>query len=75
MDRRSKRGGDSKTCDVKGCDGASKRTVSSKALEKSPVGFTLEKEGKRISLCKDHYREFRKSTKKDRTMDRLAWSS
>jgi len=30
-------------------------------------------EPRRIHLCKDHYRQFRKKTKEERDLDRATW--
>jgi hypothetical protein len=29
--------------------------------------------GKRVQLCKKHYKEYKKKTKKERDLERLAW--
>ncbi len=60
-----------KTCDVVGCDEVAVKTVSRKKAEKI---FNL-KEGKstKVHLCKKHYKEFKKKTKKDRELERATW--
>ncbi len=60
-----------KTCDVMGCDEVAVKTVSRKKAEKI---FDL-KGGKstKVHLCKKHYKEFKKKTKKERELERLAW--
>jgi hypothetical protein len=66
-----------KLCDVEGCSGLTKRTVS---REKSgaalkQVGLTLGVRDKvtKIHLCADHYRKIKKQLKKDREIERLRW--
>jgi hypothetical protein len=61
------------TCGVSGCG---KDAVRSVALDKAKAVLaskTLEADFRRVHLCRDHYRDFRKATKKDRELDRLGW--
>ena len=60
-----------KTCDVVGCDEEAVKTVSRKKAEKI---FNL-KSGKstKVHLCKKHYKEFKKKTKKERELERATW--
>jgi len=60
-----------KTCDVVGCDEEAVKTVSRKKAEKI---FNL-KGGKstKVHLCKKHYKEFKKKTKKERELERATW--
>lgn len=57
-------------CDVAGCDKPKVRTVSRKQAEKI---FTLNSRGTKAHLCKEHYKAFKKATKKDREIERLTW--
>jgi len=61
-----------KKCDVEGCDEDSVRSISTGRV-KGALEWNLSDDGKRAHLCKRHYREFKKATKKDRELDRLAW--
>jgi hypothetical protein len=58
-------------CDVKGCKNPSARSISAKKVGES--GLVIERKTGNVHLCKDHYREFKKATKKDRELDRLGW--
>ncbi len=60
-----------KTCDVVGCEEEAVKTVARKKAEKV---FSL-KGGKstKVHLCKAHYKEFKKKTKKDRELERIGW--
>jgi len=61
-----------KGCDIQGCSEPSERSISSKKVEKA--GFEVsDSVGKRAHLCKKHYREFKKKTKKDRELESLGW--
>ncbi len=60
-----------KTCDVVGCDEVAVKTVSRKKAEKI---FDLKGDkSTKVHLCKKHYKEFKKKTKKERGLERLAW--
>jgi|Deesub1362A_J573_1020465.scaffolds.fasta_scaffold01051_6 hypothetical protein len=59
-----------KKCDVPGCGEEAVRTVSRQKASKVldiPAG-----RGK-VHLCKAHYKEFKKKTKKDREIERAGW--
>lgn len=59
-------------CDISGCTAEAERSISTKRVEK--VGLTLrETVGKRAHVCKTHYREFKKRTKKERELESLGW--
>ena len=71
--RKSKADDDEKQCEVSGCNLPIKRAVSQKKFENVMPDLKFDKKGKRIHLCKDHYKEFKKVTKKERTIDHLTW--
>ncbi|MGE4274708.1 MAG: hypothetical protein AB7E27_01440 [Candidatus Methanomethylophilaceae archaeon] len=59
-------------CDVAGCEEAAERSIATKKVTDS--GLPLKDEGiKKVGLCKNHYREYKKATKKDRELDKLSW--
>ncbi|MDR2865835.1 MAG: hypothetical protein LBV13_00290 [Methanomassiliicoccaceae archaeon] len=61
-----------KTCDVSGCSKETERSISVKQVKGS--NLTLKPECVRSAhLCKDHYREFKKETKKDRKLEHLGY--
>ncbi len=57
-------------CDVTGCKNEKFKTVSRKEAEKI---FSLSSGSNKVHLCKEHYKEFKKKTKKDREIERLNW--
>ena len=58
-------------CIVPGCGAASLRHL---AFTEARKAFPqLPDKGRRAPLCRDHYREWKKSTKAARKLDRLAW--
>ncbi|MBN1389093.1 MAG: hypothetical protein JXA22_00455 [Candidatus Thermoplasmatota archaeon] len=60
-----------KTCDVSGCKEQAVRSVSIKKAKAS--GLSLEGDRGNVHLCREHYREFKKSTKEDRKLQRMGW--
>ncbi|TLZ51438.1 MAG: hypothetical protein E6K18_04975 [Methanobacteriota archaeon] len=61
-------------CSVSGCKEDGERSVASKKYQAAMPGVALKGEvGRRVHLCKSHYREYRKKTKQERDLDRAAW--
>lgn len=61
-----------RTCDVTDCSKEASRSVSGKKIEKAGIAISSDP-SRNAHLCKDHYREFKKKTKKDRELQRLDW--
>ncbi len=62
---------DEEPCLVRGCGAPSVRRLS---LAEARKAFPdLPERGRRAPLCRDHYREWKKSTKNARKLDRLGW--
>ena len=59
-------------CVVPGCGADSVRHLALAEARKAFVA--LPEKGRRAPLCRDHYREWKKSTKAARTLDRLGWN-
>jgi len=58
-------------CLVPGCGAASVRRLS---LTEARKAFpNLPDRGRRAPLCRDHYREWKKATKKSRQLERAGW--
>jgi hypothetical protein len=67
-DRKSKpREGE--TCQVKSCGKPAERSVSGESAREAKLD--VEEELKRVHLCKEHYRQYKKSTKQDRVLESL----
>ncbi len=61
-------------CSVSGCKDDAERSVSSKKYQGALPGVALNGEvGRRVHLCRRHYKDYRKATKEDRELDRLGW--
>jgi hypothetical protein len=50
------------------------RAVSTKRYQGALPGVAFNGEvGRRVGVCRAHYRDFRKATKEERELDRLGW--
>jgi hypothetical protein len=56
-------------CEIQGCAKSVERSVS--AENAKSAGLKYEEGLKRVHLCKEHYRQFKKETKKDRILESL----
>jgi hypothetical protein len=54
-------------CSVSGCDKDALRSIA--AGKVTAAGLKIRTE-RRAYLCKEHYKEFKKATKKDRTLEK-----
>lgn len=59
-------------CDVIGCKEIAERSINTKSVQGAGISVP-DNADKRVHLCKKHYREFKKKTKKDRELERLGW--
>ncbi len=59
-----------KICDVVGCEGVSFQTVPADLAKKV---FSLKDNKTKVHLCKAHYKEYKKNTKKERENNKLDW--
>ncbi|MCL4332142.1 MAG: hypothetical protein M1162_01300 [Candidatus Thermoplasmatota archaeon] len=59
-----------KTCQVPGCTQTSFQTVPSDLASKV---FTLDGKTTKVHLCRAHYKEYKKGTKKERELKRMDW--
>ena len=58
-------------CDVVGCSNPAVRSLPQKKL--SAAGLSFKSEQRRAHICKEHYKEYKKKTKKEREIERLGW--
>lgn len=66
----AKQDGKGDICDVEGCSSESERSINYKQVVDTEL--PLKAGGSRkVHLCKTHYREFKKQTKKSRDLDRI----
>jgi len=55
-------------CSVSGCGREAVRSIS--AEKARAAGLNVGSGEKRAYICKEHYKEFKKRTKKDKTLDK-----
>jgi hypothetical protein len=58
-------------CDVVNCKNQAERSLSRDEVGNG--GLSLSGEGRRAYLCRDHYKQWKKATKKSRTLERSRW--
>jgi len=58
-------------CSVGGCSNKAERSLSRDQLSGSDL--TVGGVGRRVYLCHDHYKAWKKSTKKSKTLERARW--
>ncbi len=71
--RRSKAGDDVTQCDVFDCSEYAKRSLSFKKVQDALPKLKFNNTGKKVHLCKEHYKQFKKATKEKRKIDTLTW--
>jgi hypothetical protein len=59
------------TCAIAGCGEAALRSLSRVSVRKAFPD--LSEDGRRASLCRAHYKQYKKATREERTFDRLDW--
>lgn len=65
--------GKGEKCSVSGCGKDAIRSLSTEKAKSA--GLNVDSAGKRVYLCRDHYKEFKKKTKKDKTIDKWRYSA
>jgi hypothetical protein len=59
-------------CSVNGCENSAERSISgTKASMASDL--VVNTSNKRVYLCRQHYKEWKKATKEDRENERARW--
>ncbi|MGP6219691.1 hypothetical protein [Caldiplasma sukawensis] len=59
-----------KICDVVNCNETSVKTVGSDLASKV---FTFKSNSTKVHLCREHYKKYKKDTKKERDAERAGW--
>ena len=60
-------------CSVSGCSMEAVRSLSTGKARSA--GLNVGSNEKRVYVCKEHYKEFKKKTKKDKTIDKWRYSA
>jgi thymidine kinase len=55
-------------CSVSGCGREAVRSISAEKVKAAGLGVGSKE--KRAFICKEHYKEYKKKTKKDKTLDK-----
>ena len=65
---------DPNLCSVKGCQGPVKRSMSAKGVVKALPDLQWKtKDPRKVRLCKEHYKDYKKATKEERKLERMGW--
>jgi thymidine kinase len=59
-------------CDVSGCGSEAVRSLNSDKAKSA--GLRISSGEKRVYVCREHYKEFKKKTKKDKTLDKWRYN-
>lgn len=59
-------------CNVGGCSNKAERSLSRQQMAGS--GLSVSGDGRRVYLCHEHYKSWKKATKKDKNLERARWS-
>jgi len=60
-------------CSVSGCGKEAARSISTDKVKSA--GLKVGSSEKRAYLCREHYKEFKKKTKKDKMLDKWRYSA
>ena len=60
-------------CSLSGCSREAVRSLSTGKAKSA--GLTVGGSEKRVYVCKEHYKEFKKKTKKDKTIDKWRYGT
>ena len=71
--RKIKSGKDKEICNVVNCTAEVKRSISMKKVQNALPNMKFKKDTKKVHLCREHYKEFKKATKADRKIETLTW--
>lgn len=72
--RKSKGEEDPNLCSVKGCNEPSKRSLSARAVTKALSDLKFKtKDPRKVRLCKEHYKDYKKATREERKLERMSW--
>ena len=58
-------------CDAAGCSNSAERSLSREQMAGS--GLSVGGAGRRMYLCHDHYKAWKKATKKSKSLERARW--
>jgi hypothetical protein len=59
-------------CSVQGCEQTAERSMSGNKVSMA-TDLVVDSSSRRVYLCREHYKEWKKSTKEDRENERARW--
>jgi thymidine kinase len=71
--RKSRADSEITQCNVSDCSEAAKRSLSFKKVKDAMPKVKFGNVGKKVHLCKEHYKQYKKATKEQRKMETLTW--
>lgn len=60
-------------CGIEGCKEVAKRHISYGKVSAALPDERITTRGRSVGLCRNHWRDFKKATKKERELDRVGW--
>jgi hypothetical protein len=60
------------SCSVQNCDKTAERSMSSSKVSMA-TDLILDSSNRRVYLCREHYKEWKKATKENRQNERARW--
>jgi hypothetical protein len=60
-------------CGIEGCKNEATRHISHGKVSAALPNERISARGRSVGLCRNHWRDFKKATKKDRDLDRVSW--
>ena len=58
-------------CTVSGCSREAVRSISADKVK--AAGLSINTKENRAFICREHYKEYKKKSKKDKTLDQWRW--
>jgi hypothetical protein len=69
MEERHEASVEGEICDVKGCNKPAERSISGEAARSAKLD--VEEDLRRVHLCKNHYKQYKKASRRDRELESL----
>lgn len=64
---------ESERCQVSGCGKDAERSLPADKVRGALKDLKFETDGRRISLCKEHYKQYKKETRDERKLEKTYW--
>jgi len=70
---RARPGARVEACGIDGCKEVAKRHLSHGKVAAALPDLRIAARGRSVGLCRNHWRDYKKATKKDREIERAGW--